>query len=352
MTKINRLLESLEFLMEAKTYKDRISKANRMKVDGVLKHIYSGTKQSLGIITTDDLIDYIENAFKEYNSGRNYSILSNYVNWLINLFIEGSLDLFNLDLENVAKDILKYVSLKKQKILPSNTNLMDLTATYALTKLLRDYRDPLDDKEYYKQGEARLIYKSEKFSLIKINSFEAAKHFSSGYRSRSCPWCIGESKGHWSWYKNRGYDWYFLLPKTNEKYAIDSNTETVWDSRNEVVLFTKVVKKYPQIEDLLPISVLSLAKQARTDILNLLRRKFNLTEVGFTNFINRDDQKTEFLIEVVSRDEFEFLEASRKEIEEWISGIFLRYGLHMSRLVLAGGYSAPRIIMIFEKGRM
>ena len=84
--------------------------------------------------------------------------------------------------------------------------------------------------------------------IIKINSFEAAEHFSSGSRARSRPWCIGVNDVDWDTYDAKGHDWYFLLISNGDKYAIDVNHGLVWDKRNQEVTLSSILNNYPEIE--------------------------------------------------------------------------------------------------------
>ena len=73
---------------------------------------------------------------------------------------------------------------------------------------ITEAKNPEDEEIYYRTGQARLVYEDEDIKIVKINSYQAAKYFSSGSRGRSNPWCISNKKNYED-YEERGYDWHF-----------------------------------------------------------------------------------------------------------------------------------------------
>ena len=91
--------------------------------------------------------------------------------------------------------------------------------------------------------------------VINVKSPEAVRHFSSGTRGRSNPWCISNSS-HWNRYKKDGYDWYIILTR-DEKFAVDFEKEHGWDHHNTAMSSPDIlalINKYPVLRRLFPES--------------------------------------------------------------------------------------------------
>ena len=256
MTKVRNILISL---YEAKTYKNHITKKCKANLENNIRVAIQsplGADEILddeGIKNADDMIDFIEKHFKR---SRKFNILSEYVpitvKYLGQTFgrerhVALKFVSFITKVEQWIEIILTYHKLRILDVLkpdqndPNNVNLMtmlDITVKYK--------HHLVDESGFYKKGYAKILYEDSKIKVIKINTFKASEHFSSGSRGRSKPWCISTREADWNRYNQESFSWIFLLVKeSSEKYAIDVNRGFAWDSTNTVRPFSNIVKKYP-----------------------------------------------------------------------------------------------------------
>ena len=238
---MSKVVQVLLSLYEAKkSYKNHIKNSLREKIDEIVEStLFFHIKK---IKTTDQLIEYIEEEFRDHNP----QILLKYVEWVLKVFSLGTVSSIDIAIriDVTSKLLLKYDRsfrhgyaevLKDQQI----------KSLKEFRTFVNDLYDPKDDEEYYKRNEAAKIYEDKKIKLVNVWSYKACAYFSSGSRGRSTTWCI-VNKDTWDEYQS--YDWYILLIKgTDEKYAIDRNSGRSYDKQNYPTTFENVSNKYPII---------------------------------------------------------------------------------------------------------
>ena len=320
---MNRVVQISISLYEAKkSYKNHIRKSLREKIDRIVEStLFFHMKK---IKTTDQLIEYIEDEFRE----RNPQILLKYVEWVLKVFSLGTVSSIDIAIRiNVtSKLLLRYdrsfrhgyaEDLKHQRI-----------------KSLKEFRtfvdglyDPKDDEEYYKRNEADKIYEDKKIKLVNVWSYKACAYFSSGSRGRSTPWCI-VNKDEWEEY--RSHDWYILLIKgTNEKYAIDRNSGRAYDGQNQPTTFENIANNYPIIRNFIELIWPDSLKQVSNELKKYLEKEFNVDEIEI-EIGNTSTNNIEFSVSIISESEkLVSLHDKRHDIQYELEQIAADYDLSL-----------------------
>ena len=291
----------LQLLHEAKSFKNHVRKKDREKIDHLINsaialdsrtYTSQGQKYSeiLGkakIYDTNSLVEHIESIFRRRKF--NYHILSQYVKWVVETVARGEEpDIIALvaQTESLAHALLKFDKLKRLEQFDDETpdDIEEFSWLGGFVLMMNSHENPVDEKELYRQREAKLLHEDSNFKLVDIKSHRAAKFFGRGARSRSCPWCIvEETPAHYDRYEKDGFEWIFLLvKKSTEKYAIDKIRGTVWGEQNENIWFSDLERLFPIISKYVKNTMQDLIDDIRNTLGQRMYEYFHDMEIDFS----------------------------------------------------------------------
>ena len=269
MTKVESVLQAL--LEAKKSYKNHIPKALRYKMDKALQRLVTLNLDRDGIVDTDSYIDYIEKTFRRHNP----NVLLKYVEWVVMVSV-GNLKTTQSFVEIVTwpetyvEILLKYDQYLRRGVdmEEHEKDIYNLLTFSSVLAVIEKYPDPDIEKELLKTREAEITYEDSKLRVVKINTYKAAKHFGSGGRGRSKPWCIAATNGFWTRYRDDGYLWHFIFDKENKKrYTISLNMTVGWNQQNNPMLRNEIIRlldKFPALD--------KIAKEVTGVYYHLLRK--------------------------------------------------------------------------------
>ena len=268
------------------------------------------------------MIDFIENHFKRT---RKFNILADYVLVAVKFasqeyshwrHVTLRLVSFINRIEEWTDVILKYHKLKNLNIMTSheiNMSKIDLMNMLNLTVKYKHYL--VDESDFYKKGDAKILYEDNKIRVIKINTFAASEHFSSGSRGRAKPWCISTRETDWNRYNYDNFRWIFVLVKKSlEKYAIDTRSGFSWNEKNKVTPFSDIVRKYPILFKFSEVDV----EDAKNILLEATKEVIQKgTYIFYRSYaVNSVVKRDKFVLRLVIRiDSFTTVEALKNEAE-------------------------------------
>ncbi|MCS7317740.1 MAG: hypothetical protein NZZ41_05465 [Candidatus Dojkabacteria bacterium] len=198
----------------------------------------------------EEFIKSIEELLRKENK---FQFIDPYIKWIVQRYVTNNLGLYEDVVSKVIPGLLTYDSLKrKNKLKPIHKDINQVKNIHQLLNILDEYqdKDTKSNKEkekkieenFYKNGEAELIYNDSKIKIVVPKTEEASCYF-----GRNTRWCTAATKSdnRFYFYNEKGPLYIILDKKNNKRYQFHFPTNQFKDERDFEIDPEELGKEHP-----------------------------------------------------------------------------------------------------------
>lgn len=181
-----------------------------------------------------------------------------YVPWMLKSYINTPHQRFEDAITKPTEYLRKYFKLVQKKQIPQPNNDINRIPNFtALTQIVDQYPDVIDEPKNVDRGQAKPYYEDADLRIIIPQDMTAACYYGQGTK-----WCTaGRENNMFDRYNNDG-EMYIIIPKKTthpgEKYQFHFQTKQFMNEMDRRADITELRKRYPQLVDI-------FAKQAKAN---------------------------------------------------------------------------------------
>ncbi|MCS7316796.1 MAG: hypothetical protein NZZ41_00535 [Candidatus Dojkabacteria bacterium] len=205
--------------------------------------------------TLENFLKSIEDFLRKENK---FQFIDPYVKWIVQKYVTNNLGLYEDILGKVIPGLLRYDSLKrKNKLKSEHKDINQIKNINQLLDILDEYKEEetksISEKEkeieqnFYKNGEAILIYNDNNLKVVVPKSKAASCFF-----GRNTRWCTAAStsKNYFNFYNKKGPLYIILDKKKNKRFQFHFETKQFMDEKDQPIRIEDFKTNYPILSNI------------------------------------------------------------------------------------------------------
>ncbi|MCS7316829.1 MAG: hypothetical protein NZZ41_00705 [Candidatus Dojkabacteria bacterium] len=206
----------------------------------------------------ESLEEFIK-SIEEYSKKENkFQFIEPYMKWIVQRYVTNNLGLYEDVMSKAVPGLLRYDSLKRKNKLKSNhKDINQVKNIDQFLDVLDEYRDEdtksISEREkeieqnFYKNGEAELLYNDSNFKVVIPKSEKASCFF-----GRNTRWCTAatNSRNYFKDYNKKGPLYIIIDKKNNKRFQFHFKVKQFMDEKDKQIDLEEFKENYPVLSNL------------------------------------------------------------------------------------------------------